>query len=146
MRVLLVEDHDDSREMFATYLSAHGITVDAAVTGLQAIDLALSRLPDVIVLDLELPGMDGWVAARHLRANPLTKDVPILAVSGHAFPRHRERAQDAGCDAFLIKPCLPTELLRAVLELRDRGRPEMLPGANEVLGPTDGDGEIGGDP
>jgi two-component system cell cycle response regulator DivK len=120
MRVLLVEDHDDSRELFVTFLSSHGFMVETAVTGLQAIDKATASPPDVIVLDLELPGMDGWAAARRLREDTSTKHVPIIAVSGHAFPRHEARAEDAGCDAFIAKPFLPTQLLELIQRFRER--------------------------
>ena len=118
MRILLVEDHADTRELFITYLSTHGFTVDTAVTGLQAVDMATAAPPDAIVLDLQLPGMDGWAAARHLRANAATRDVPIVAVSAHAFPEDEARARDVGCDAFLAKPCLPTDLLEVLRRLR----------------------------
>lgn len=120
MRVLLVEDHADTRELFVTYLSSHGFKVDTAVTGLQAIDKASASLPDVIVLDLELPGMDGWAAARHLRNHASTRHVPIVAVSAHAFPEDESLARDMGCDAFLAKPCLPPDLLETIRRFRPR--------------------------
>ena len=120
MRVLLAEDHADTREMFVTYLWTHAITVDVAVTGLQAVDLAVASPPDIIVLDLQMPGMDGWTAARHLRANAVTRDIPIIAMSAHAFPDDEARAYDSGCDAFLSKPCPPPVLLAALHRCRSR--------------------------
>jgi two-component system, cell cycle response regulator DivK len=120
MRILLVEDHADTRELFVTYLSSHGLSVETAVTGLQAVDKAMASLPDVIVLDLQLPGMDGWAAARHLRENASTRHIPIVAVSAHAFPQDEARAEDAGCDVFIAKPCLPPDLLEVLRRLRRR--------------------------
>jgi two-component system cell cycle response regulator DivK len=120
MRVLLVEDHADTRELFVTYFSSHGLTVETALTGLQAVDKAMSSPPDVVVLDLELPGMDGWAAARHLRQNASTRHIPIVAVSAHAFPEDEARAKDAGCDVFVTKPCLPPVLLEVIRRMRPR--------------------------
>lgn len=114
MRVLLVEDHTDTLELFVTFLEADGFTVETAITGRQAIDKATASPPDAIVLDLELPGMDGLAAARHLRADPRTKHIPIVACSAHAFPQDEAKAQDVGCDAFVVKPCLPTDIVAAV--------------------------------
>lgn len=124
MRVLLVEDHADTRELFITFLRSAGISVEHAVTGLQAVDLAVATPLDAVVLDLGLPGMDGWAAARHLRSHPKTRHVAIVACSAHAFPDDERRAKEAGCDAFVAKPCLPSELLNAlrrVLEERQVG-------------------------
>ena len=117
MRVLLVEDHADTRELYTSYLSHQGFVVDTASTGLQAIDRAVAGQPDVIVLDLQLPGMDGWSAAQHLKANPATRHVWILAVSAHAFPHDEARARHMGCDAFLAKPFVPTDLIQAIRRL-----------------------------
>lgn len=107
MRVLLVEDHEDTRELFATYLSSAGYTVETAITGLQAVDMALARPPDAVVLD-------GWALARHLRANEATKHAVIVACSARAFPDDEQKAKAAGCDAFVAKPCPPSELVAAV--------------------------------
>ena len=120
MRVLLVEDHADTRELLVLFLSSHGLTVETAVTGLQAVDRATASPPDVIVLDLELPGMDGWAAARHLRTNPAMRHIPIVAMSAHAYPQDEARAHDSGCDTFVAKPCLPTDILEAIQRLRPR--------------------------
>jgi two-component system cell cycle response regulator DivK len=122
MRVLLVEDHADTRELFVLFLSSHGFTVDTAATGSQAVDQAVVSVPDVVVLDLQLPGMDGWAAARHLRAHPATMLTPIVAVSAHAYAEDEARAQDVGCDAFVAKPCAPPDLLKAIRFACDRRR------------------------
>jgi two-component system, cell cycle response regulator DivK len=118
MLVLLVEDHDDSREAMAVYLAAHGIRVEAAVTGLQAITKAVEMNPDAIVMDLGLPAMDGWEAARRLKEAPETESIPIIALSAHALLADEERARRVGCDVYLRKPCAPNELLAAIRALR----------------------------
>jgi two-component system, cell cycle response regulator DivK len=114
MRVLLVEDHADTRDLFTMLLTAHGHEVRTAVTGLQAIDLALESPPDVVVLDLQMPGLDGWAAARHLKGHPRTARVPIVALSARAFPEDEARAREVGCDRFVAKPCDPTRVLDAI--------------------------------
>jgi two-component system, cell cycle response regulator DivK len=130
MRILLVEDHADTRELFVTYLSSQGLMVETAHTGLQAVDSAVASPPDVIVLDLQLPGMDGWTAARHLRANSVTRTIPIIALSAHAYPEHETRALAVGCDAFLPKPCFPPSLLELIERFRPRRSPD---GADAVV-------------
>jgi two-component system cell cycle response regulator DivK len=120
MRVLLVEDHADTRELFVTILSSQGFTVDTAITGLQAVDRATADPPDVIVLDLELPGVDGWAVARHIRGNSLTCETPIVAFTAHAFAEDEARAHAAGCDEFVAKPCTPMDLFAAIDRARDR--------------------------
>jgi CheY-like chemotaxis protein len=120
MRVLLVEDHADTRELFVMLLSSQGFTVDTAVTGLQALDRVDATRPEVIVLDLQLPGVDGWAVARHVRANPLTCDIPIVAFTAHAFAEDEARARSIGCDEFMVKPCDPLELLAAIHRARAR--------------------------
>jgi two-component system cell cycle response regulator DivK len=122
MRVLLVEDHADTRDMFVLFLSSHGFTVETAATGTQAVDQAALSVPDVVVLDLELPGMDGWAAARYLRSQPATSRTPMVAVSAHAYAEDEARAHDVGCDAFVAKPCAPPDLLKAIRFACDRRR------------------------
>ena len=122
MRVLLVEDHADTRELFVLFLSSQGFTVETAASGLQAIDHAAAAAPDVVVLDLQLPGMDGWTTARHLRAHPATCRTPIVAMSAHAYEHDQARAHEVGCDAFVAKPCAPPELLNAIHVACERRR------------------------
>ena len=117
MRILVVDDFHDNREMYATYLRFSGFTVDEAVTGTEAIDKALATRPNLIVMDLSLPGMDGWEATRRLKTDPKTKHIPIVVVSGHALEGSVRAAEAAGCDAFLRKPCLPQALLAEVVKL-----------------------------
>jgi two-component system cell cycle response regulator DivK len=118
-RVLLVDDFPDNREMYALYLEYAGFEVAEAATGYEALAQAFAQAPDLIVMDLSLPGLDGWEATRRLKRDPRTKQIPILALTGHALEGFSQGARDAGCDAFVTKPCLPEELaveIRALLE------------------------------
>ena len=117
LRILMVDDFHDNREMYAAYLRFSGFSVDEAVTGTEAIEKALATSPNLIVMDLSLPGMDGWEATRRLKADPKTKHIPIVVVSGHALEGSVRAAKVAGCDAFLRKPCLPQALLAEVRKL-----------------------------
>ena len=115
--VLLAEDFEDTRDVFAFYLRREGFTVHDLPDGDRVLSLALELQPDVVVLDLALPGIDGYALAAALRAHPLTARIPIVVLSAHAYPEDEQRALQAGASAFLRKPCLPAELantLRAV--------------------------------
>lgn len=112
--VLVVDDFADNREMYAEFLSFSGFRVIEASNGREAVEQALARLPDVIVMDLSLPVMDGWEATRRLKGNERTRNIPVIALSGHS-PSSHSGPEDAGCDAYLTKPCLPDQL---VSELR----------------------------
>jgi CheY-like chemotaxis protein len=118
MLVLLVEDHEDTREAAVMFLKAQRIRVEVAVTGLQAIAMARRLHPDVIVMDLGLPGMDGWEATRQLKQHAETHHIPIIALSAHALDRDEDRAREAGSDLYLRKPCHPSDLLEAILKYR----------------------------
>lgn len=118
--VLVVDDFQDNREMFAEYLAFSGFRVAEAATGREALDRAFELIPDLILMDLSLPEIDGWKATRFLKNDPRTKQIPIVALTGHALAGHSREAKDAGCDAFLTKPCLPDTLvaeIRRVLAL-----------------------------
>ena len=117
IRILVVDDFHDNREMYAAYLRFSGFIVVEAVTGMEAIEMALATPPNLIVMDLSLPGMDGWEATRRLKNDPNTKHIPIIVVSGHALEGSVRAAKMAGCDAFLRKPCLPQALLAEVKKL-----------------------------
>ena len=109
--VLLVEDYDDTREMYREYLEFSGFSVLTARNGIEAIELATNAHPDVVLMDLSLPIMDGWEATRRLRSSPATAALKIIALS--AYPRALDgpSRQEPGCDAFIAKPCLPTDLV-----------------------------------
>jgi len=117
--VLVVDDFEDNRAMYAVYLAYSGYDVLEAADGVEAVEVAGSQLPDIVVMDLSLPIMDGWEATRRLKADPRTRHIPIIALTGHALAGHSRDAHDAGCDAFLAKPCLPEMLVEKVQELMD---------------------------
>jgi CheY-like chemotaxis protein len=112
--VLLVDDFQDNREMYAMYLEHAGLRVAEAGNGHEALDQAFSLLPDLIVMDLSLPGIDGWEATRRLKADERTKKIPVVALTSHALEGYLEGARAAGCDAFVTKPCLPEQLLNEI--------------------------------
>lgn len=115
--VLVVDDYQDARDLYAACLESAGYRVVTARSGAEAVAEATARLPDLIVMDLSLPGMDGWEATRRLKADSRTRHIPVLALTGHALAGAAERARAAGCDAFVVRPCLPDELLREAARL-----------------------------
>ena len=112
--VLVVEDYQDAREMYAAYLSFSGYRVAEATNGLEAIEKAIELKPDIILMDLALPRMDGWEATRRLKLDERTRHIPIVALTGHALAGHAEGARLAGCDSFVTKPCLPDALVEEI--------------------------------
>ena len=112
--VLVVEDYQDAREMYAAYLTYSGYRVAEATNGLEAIEKTVELMPDIILMDLALPRMDGWEATRRLKDDERTKHIPIVALTGHALAGHAEGARQAGCDAFVTKPCLPDALVAEI--------------------------------
>ena len=103
-RVLVVEDNDKNLKLFRDLLEYAGFTVDVAVTGEEAVKQATDSVPDLILMDLQLPGIDGHEALAQLRANPDTRGVPVVALTASAMPMDRDRALSAGFDGFLEKP------------------------------------------
>jgi two-component system, cell cycle response regulator DivK len=121
--VLVVDDYEDAREMYAEYLQYSGFRVAEAKTGVEALEKAFELLPDLILMDLSLPVMDGWEATRRLKADARTRAIPVVALTGHALAGHSEVALKAGCDAFVTKPCLPDALVLEVKRvLESRGK------------------------
>jgi len=112
--ILLVDDYQDGREMYADSLRFAGYKTLEASSGVEALQLAIDRLPTLILMDLSLPGIDGWEVTQRLKKDPRTRHIPIVALTAHALQEERERAERAGCDAFVAKPCLPEELLAEV--------------------------------
>ena len=112
--VMLADDAEDAREAYAFYLSRNGFTVYQLDDGSRVAGLAIELQPDVIVLDLGMPGLDGWRTTALLRAQPLTSHIPIVILSGHAFPHDEQRALEAGASVFLTKPCSPPVLAEAL--------------------------------
>ncbi|MBJ6123852.1 response regulator [Microvirga splendida] len=123
-RILYVEDNEDNVYMLTQRLTRHGFSVSIASDGDQGIDMARREKPDLILMDLGLPSLDGWAAARQLKQMPETKDVPILALSAHTMPGDREKALNAGCDDYDAKPIDFERLLGKIDALvRKRGAP-----------------------
>src|SRR5262245_19194063 len=98
--VLLVDDYADAREMYGYYLARQGYRVEEAADGHEALAKALELLPDIILMDLSLPGIDGWELARILKQDERTTMIPIIALTAHALNGEEQRARGAGCDAF----------------------------------------------
>jgi two-component system cell cycle response regulator DivK len=117
--VLLVDDYDDAREMYAEYLKFSGFETVQASSGPEAVRQALDNRPDIVVMDLSLPVMDGWEATRRLKADERTASIPVLALSGHAFANLSQTAKQAGFDGFVAKPCLPEDLIAEIRKVLD---------------------------
>jgi two-component system cell cycle response regulator DivK len=112
--ILIVEDFDDAREMYRDYLEFAAFRVETARDGREAIEKARRLRPDLVLMDLSLPGIDGWEATRLLKSDPATKDILVVALSAHALATEGERARMAGCDGFIAKPCLPPDLVEEI--------------------------------
>ncbi|HEV8640863.1 MAG TPA: response regulator [Methylomirabilota bacterium] len=108
--ILLVDDFEDNREMYALFLTHSGFKVAEAATGQEALERAFELLPDLIVMDLSLPGLDGWEVTRRLKDDARTRHIPVLVLTSHALEGFSEGAKEAGCDGFVTKPCLPDQL------------------------------------
>lgn len=113
-RVLLVEDNEDNRTIYATVLVYYGYQVIEAQNGLEGVNAAGKHHPDLVVMDISLPVMDGLEATRRIKADPSTADIPILAVTAHARDLDRMRALEAGCNEYLCKPVEPRCLVAEV--------------------------------
>jgi CheY-like chemotaxis protein len=110
MRVLLVDDNTDSREMYAMVLQADGHEVHEADDSHAALAAFQAAIPDVAVIDIGLPGMDGYDLARRIRSEPAWRDVTLIALTGYGFPEDRARSRAAGFDRHLVKPAAPEDL------------------------------------
>jgi CheY-like chemotaxis protein len=122
-RVLLVDDYPDAREMYSEYLDFSGFEVVEAANGMEALQRAIDEKPDIILMDLSLPVMDGWEATRRLKADSRTADIPVVALTGHALAGISEGAKRAGCDSFVTKPCLPEDLVKEIRKILDHPGP-----------------------
>jgi CheY-like chemotaxis protein len=118
--ILLVDDNLDGREMYSIYLAQAGFRLAEAADGESAITIARRERPALILMDATMPRMDGWEAARLLKADPDTKPIPLIMLTAHAFAEHRQRAADVGADAFLAKPVLPDALAAEIRKVLAR--------------------------
>jgi len=117
MKILVVEDNPDMVDMLQTLLEHQGYDYIVAKNGKEAVDMADYQLPDLILLDIMLPKMDGIKAARLIRQNPKTHSIPILAVTAKVFPEDREECLKNGCNDYLSKPFTPKELVSRIEKL-----------------------------
>jgi CheY-like chemotaxis protein len=121
-RILLVEDNEMNRDMLSRRLQRRGYEVLLALDGEQGVAVARTEAPDLILMDMSLPVLDGWEAARQLKAAPETQAIPIIALTAHAMSGDREKALEAGCDDYDTKPIELTRLLPKIeAALQNRG-------------------------
>jgi len=113
-KLLLVEDNEMNRDMLSRRLIRRGYKVAIAIDGAQGVDMARTEMPDLVLMDLSLPVVDGWEAARRIKAAAETKHVPIIGLTAHAMAGDREKALDAGCDDYDTKPIELERLLKKV--------------------------------
>ncbi|MGE3538740.1 MAG: response regulator [Candidatus Tectimicrobiota bacterium] len=116
-KILLIEDNEQNRDALSRRLQRHGYDVVMAVDGQQGIEAAQAELPDLILMDLNLPNVDGWEAAQRLKKTPETQNIPIMAMTAHAIAGDQERALQAGCDDYHAKPVEFPRLLEQIAVL-----------------------------
>ena len=119
-RILLVEDNEMNRDMLSRRLERRGYEVLVAVDGEEGVTMALAEIPDLVLMDMSLPVMDGWEATRRLKSDPSTQAVPIIALTAHAMAGDREKAIEAGCDDYDTKPIELPRLLQKIEALLNR--------------------------
>jgi len=123
-KILLVEDNEMNRDMLSRRLERKGFQVQIAVDGAEGVALAGSAAPDLILMDMNLPVLDGWEATRRLKAEPATQSIPVIALTAHAMTDDREKALAAGCDDYDTKPVEFARLLEKIqAQLAKRGQP-----------------------
>ena len=117
LRILLVEDNDMNRDMLSRRLVRNGYEVLLAMDGQQGVDMALSEHPDLILMDMSLPVIDGWEATRRIKSNDATRQIPVIALTAHAMAGDREKTMEAGCDDYDTKPVEISRLVRKIAVL-----------------------------
>ena len=120
MKILLVEDNEMNRDMLSRRLIRNGFEVVIAVNGQEGVDMAASVQPDLILMDLSLPVIDGWEATRRVKSNPATAQIPVIALTAHAMAQDKEKAMAAGCDDFDTKPVELPRLMSKINGLLNR--------------------------
>ena len=115
-RILLIEDHEDNRRIVRDLLTPAGYEVVEALTGEDGVTMADTHHPDLILMDIQLPGLDGYEATRTIKANPALSRIPIIAVTSYALSGDDVKAREAGCDAYVTKPFSPRALLAKIRE------------------------------
>jgi two-component system cell cycle response regulator DivK len=115
-RILVVEDHEENRRILRDLLTSAGLEMIEALTGEDGVRAAESERPDLILMDIQLPGLDGYEATRRIKANPALRGVPIIAVTSYALSGDDVKAREAGCEGYVTKPFSPRALLAKVRE------------------------------
>jgi len=116
-KVLIVEDNEMNRDMLSRRLQRKGYEIEIAIDGQAGVDAATSGAPDIVLMDMSLPVIDGWEATRQLKANPATQTIPVIALTAHAMAGDRQKALDAGCDDYDTKPVNLASLLEKMEQL-----------------------------
>lgn len=112
--ILIVEDDEDTQYVYRLILEANGFDVLTATSGTDGLRLAREEHPTAVLMDVSIPGMDGWTVTRILKGDKATAELPVIVITAHAFPEDRERAERVGCNGFLTKPCEPRIVLQEV--------------------------------
>ncbi|MFL5381554.1 MAG: response regulator [Longimicrobiaceae bacterium] len=128
-RILLVEDNEMNRDMLSRRLERKGYQVVLAVDGQSGVEMAASHAPDLVLMDMSLPVLDGWEATRRLKADPATRRIPVIALTAHAMSSDREKALEAGCDEYDTKPIELPRLLGKIEALLAASAAADAPGA-----------------
>ena len=118
-KILVVEDQEDNRKIIRDLLTKSGFDVVEAVNGIEGVELAEKLLPDLILMDIQLPGIDGYEATRQIKAKKKLSSIPIIVVTSYALSGDDKKAYDAGCDDYVAKPFSPRKLLAKVLKFLD---------------------------
>lgn len=121
-KILLVEDNEDNRDMLSRRLARKGYEVILAIDGADGVSQAVTQKPDLILMDMSLPVLDGWEATRRIKADPATQSIPVIALTAHAMSDDREKAFAAGCDDYDTKPVELPRLLEKIESLLAGGR------------------------
>ena len=131
--ILLVEDNEDNRIIYATALRYAGYEVIEAITGTEGVHQARAKLPDLVLMDISVPELDGWEATAILKADPSTRHIPVIAVTAHALQGDEDRSLEAGCDGYLAKPIPPAALIAEVDRRFGRTTPSYRPRSSGEL-------------
>ncbi len=140
--VLLVEDNEDNRIVYSTILRHFGYQVTEALNGEEGISKAKAEMPDLILMDISIPIIDGWEATQILKHDPTTSHIPIIALTAHALASDREKAMEVGCDGYLAKPCEPRAVVAEVQRFLGRGATNAAtPGGGSASSPVGTSGD-----
>ena len=120
-RILIIEDHEDNRRILRDLLTSAGYEPIEAVTGEEGLTLAETHRPELILMDIQLPGMDGYETTRRIKANPALRQIPVIAVTSYALSGDEVKAMEAGCDTYVTKPFSPRALLAKIREYLPQG-------------------------